>query len=75
MPNVNERNKLIKKQMVVRKCPKCSTVLIKRDTSFLNDFCPRCKDGLVYVIDTETGKGKQVFFNGIFNEVNKNAQC
>ncbi|KKN18355.1 hypothetical protein LCGC14_0956750 [marine sediment metagenome] len=43
-------------------CPKCGTILIIKHTSFLNDYCPKCDDGLVYVINTETGKGKQRFF-------------
>ena len=46
-------------------CPKCNTVLIEKHIQFLKDYCPNCKDGLVYVIDIETGKGKQCFFNDL----------
>ena len=45
-------------------CPKCGTLLIENHTQLIKDYCPKCKDGLVYVID-KTGKGKQCFLNDL----------
>jgi len=49
-------------------CPKCNTALISKHTEFLKDYCPECNDGLVYVIDVETGKGKQSFLKDLKNK-------
>ncbi len=57
-------NKFIENKLI-SSCPKCNTILIIKHTQFLNDYCPKCKCGLVYVINTETGKGKQIFFKVI----------
>jgi len=49
-------------------CPECNTILIIKYSPFLNDYCPKCNDGLVYLIDTETGKGKQIFFKELIKK-------
>lgn len=60
---IDDKNKQI--LLNVSRCPKCNTILIKKYTQLVKDYCPKCKDGLVYVIDTETGKGKQCFLKDL----------
>ena len=63
-----KRQKVVEnKQASVKKCPKCGTILITKYTEFIKDYCQKCHEGLVYVIDTETGKGKQQFFKDLIN--------
>ena len=54
------------------KCLECNTLLIENKTFLVKDYCPKCKDAIVYVIDTETGKGKQIFFKELIRRSNEN---
>lgn len=52
-------------------CPRCGTELINKQSIYVKDYCPKCKDGLVFVIDFETGEGKPEFFNEYIKRNNK----
>jgi len=61
---IEEKNKRVS----LERCPRCYTKLIIKHTELFKDYCPKCHDGLVYVIDTETGRGKTCFFNDLIGK-------